>query len=111
MEYPMTKQNRLTLLAFLNSIDLDDIFAEEIEDAGGLANYMFNWLYKDPENKTGCEANGFPSDKIMPILAMKGALELTLKMANKCRGEYDEEDSSDFSYELARERACYERGF
>lgn len=107
----MTEQNRLTLIAFLNSIDLDDIFAEEIEDAGGLSNYMFDWLYADADNRAYCEADGFPSERIMPILKMEGALELVLKMANKCRAEYDEEDSSDFSYELARERACYERGF
>jgi hypothetical protein len=106
----MTEQNRLFLVAFLNSIDLDDIFAEEIEDAGGLANYMFNWLYADAGNRASCEADGFPSDKIMPILNMVGALELTLKMANQCRAEYDEEED-DFNYDLARERACYERGF
>lgn len=106
----MTEQNRLTLLAFLNSIDLDDIFAEEIEDAGGLSNYMFDWLYADPENKASCEAEGFPSERIMPILKMEGALELTLKMADECRAEYDDEED-DYNYDLARERACYERGF
>ena len=107
----MTKQNRLTLLAFLKTIDLDDIFAEEIANGGGLANYMFEWLYTDEGNKADCEADGFPADKIMPILNMDGALALTLKMADKCRGEYEEESESDFSYELARERACYARGF
>lgn len=106
----MTEQNRLTLIAFLNSIDLDLVFAEEIEDAGGLANYMSDWLYDDEDNRFYCEADGFPADKIMPILKMEGALELVLKMAEASRAEY-EEDSSDFSYELARERACYERGF
>lgn len=107
----MTEQNRLTLLAFIATIDLDDIFAEEIEDAGGLANYMFDWLYADAGNKASCEADGFPADKIMPILNMEGALELVLKKADEYRAEYDDEDSEDYSYELARERACYERGF
>lgn len=107
----MTEQNRLTLIAFLNSIDLDDIFAEEIEQGGGLANYMFNWLYADADNRAYCEADGFPSERIMPILKMEGALELVLKEADDYRASLDDEDSSDFSYELARERACYERGF
>ena len=106
----MTKQNRLTLLAFLKTIDLDDIFAEEIADGGGLANYMFDWLYADEGNKADCEAGGFSADKIMPILNSDGALALTLKMADKCRAEYKDEPS-DFSYELERERACYARGF
>lgn len=104
----MTEQNRLTLLAFLRTIDLDDIFAEEIED--GIANYMFDWLYADADNKASCEADGFPADKIMPILNMDGALELVLKKADECRAEYEEE-SEDYAYDLERERACYARGF
>lgn len=107
----MTEQSRLILLAFINTIDLDDIFAEEVADAGGLANYMFDWLYADAGNKAYCEADGFPADKIMPILKMEGALELVLKMADEYRASLDDEDSEDYSYELARERACYERGF
>lgn len=107
----MTEQNRLTLIAFLRTIDVDAIFAEDVEDAGGLSNYMFNWLYADAENKAYCEADGFPADKIMPILAMDGALELVLKMADEERASFDDPDDPDFSYELARERACYERGF
>ena len=107
----MTEQSRLFLIAFINTIDLDDLYAEEIADGGGLANYMFDWLYANAENKAYCEADGFPADKIMPILKMEGALELVLKMADDYRSSLDDVDSSDFSFELARERACYERGF
>ena len=107
----MTEQSRLILIDFINTIDLDDLYAEEIANDGGLAKYMFDWLYANPENRAYCEADGFPADKIMPILKMEGALELVLKMADEYRASLDDEDSEDYSYELARERACYERGF
>jgi hypothetical protein len=105
------QQNRQTLIAFISTIDIDEVYASDINEAGGLANYMFAWLYADEDNKALCEADGFPADKMMPILNMDGALELVLKMADKCRAEYEDEESEDYSYELARERACYERGF
>tara|TARA_B100000963_G_C22624569_1_gene671659 strand:+ start:107 stop:442 length:336 start_codon:yes stop_codon:yes gene_type:complete len=111
----MTEQNRIILLAFLDSIDLDDLYAEEITASGGLVKYMFDWLYADPDNRAYCEEDGFPEDRIMPILAMEGALEIVLKRADEYRAELDEDSedycNGDYYYDLARERACYERGF
>lgn len=107
----MTEQNRLILISFLDSIDLDDLYADDITASGGLVKYMFDWLYADPDNRAYCEKDGFPEDKIMPILAMEGALEIVLKRADEYRSELEDEDSEDCYYDLARERACYERGF
>ena len=109
----MTEQNRLTLLAFLDTIDLDDLDAEGIADEGGLANYMFDWLYANPDNRAYCEEDGFPEDKIMPILAMEGALEIVLKRADEYRADTyeDEYSEDDYNWDRAREMACYARGF
>ena len=105
----MTEQSRLLLIAFLKEMDtLDEWYAEDLNED---LTKDFAWESTEDGNKSYWAELGFTAENVLPLLEEPEARAILIQEIAIAKSEIDVEGESDFSYELARERACYERGF